>query len=150
LKLTAVAPMKFAPVMTTRAPAAALVGVKLLTRGATVKLAPLVPVPAGAVTLIIPLVAPVGTVAAIDVAEVTVNVALVPLKATAEAPVKLRPVIVTAAPGAPLVGVNELTIGATVKLPALVPVPPAFVTEIVPLVALVGTVAVICVAELTV
>jgi len=72
------------------------------------------------------------------------------LNATAEAAVKFRPVIVTAAPGAPPVGVNEFTIGATVKLPELVAVPPAFVTEIVPLVALEGTVAVICVAELTV
>jgi len=72
LKLTAVAPVKFAPVITTSAPAAALVGVKLLTRGATVKLTPLVPVPVGVVTLIVPLVAPAGTVAAIDADEVTV------------------------------------------------------------------------------
>ena len=41
-------------------------------------------------------------------------------------------------------------VGLTVKLPAEVPVPPEVVTAIVPVVAPTGTVAVICVAELTV
>jgi hypothetical protein len=75
------------------------------------------------------------------------------LNFTALAPVKLVPVIVTDDPTAPLVGVNEVTVGAagvTVKLDALVPVPAAVVTLIVPVVAAAGTVVVIDVDETTV
>jgi hypothetical protein len=80
------------------------------------------------------------------VAELTVNVvAFVPLKLTMVAAVRFVPVIVTDVPIPPLVGVNEVTVGGwmTVKLPALVPVPAALVTAIVPVVAPAGTVAVI-------
>jgi hypothetical protein len=80
-------------------------------------------------------------------------VAAVPLKATAVAPVRLVPVIVTEPPTAPLDGAKLVIVGAeaeTVKLVGLVAVPPGVVAEIGPLVALVGTVAVIWVAELTV
>jgi hypothetical protein len=90
----------------------------------------------------------------ICVAELTVNdVAAVPLNATPVAPVNPVPVIVTDVPTGPLVGENPVTVGAdaaTVNELALVPVPPAVVTDTVPLVAPVGTVAVTCVAELTV
>ena len=77
--------------------------------------------------------------------EITVNVvAFVPLKATAVAPVKCEPFTVTVVPMIPLAGVNELIDGVliTLKLPALVPVPAALVTLIVPVVAPVGTSAV--------
>ena len=70
-------------------------------------------------------------------------VALTPLNATAVAPVKFVPVIVTLVPTGPLVGAKLLTVGAgtTVKLLALVAVPPAVVTLTGPVVAPVGTVA---------
>src|SRR2546427_1297722 len=108
----------------------------------TVKLEALVAVPPGVVTLIVPVVAPVGTVAVICVAELTVNVAVVPLNFTAVAPVNAVPVIVTLAPIAPLVG-EKLVMeggGMTVKGLALGPVPPAGVTLMVPVVAPLGTV----------
>ena len=77
--------------------------------------------------------------------EFTVNVAVVPLNFTAVAPVKAVPVIVTLAPTTPLVGEKLVTVGddTTVKLLALVAVPPGVVTLIVPFVAPLGTVAVI-------
>ena len=77
------------------------------------------------------------------VAEFTVNVALAPLNATTVAPVKLVPLMVTLVPTGPLAGVKPVIVGGliTVKLLALVAVPPGVVTLIVPLVALVGTLA---------
>jgi hypothetical protein len=115
------------------------------TPAVTVKLLALVAVPPAVVTLMVPVVAPVGTVALICVAELTVNDAVVPLNFTAVAPLKFAPVIVTLIPTAPLVGEKLVIDGAgmTVKLLALVPVPPAVVTLIVPVVAPDGTVAVI-------
>ena len=60
--------------------------------------------------------------------------AAVPPKATAVAPVKLVPVMVTTVPAPPLLGVNEVMVGAgmKVKVPLLVAVPPGVVTVIVP------------------
>ena len=77
--------------------------------------------------------------------EFTVNVAVVPLNFTAVAPVKAVPVIVTLPPIAPLVGEKLVMEGVriTVKLLALVAVPPGLETEMVPVVAAVGTVVVI-------
>jgi hypothetical protein len=156
LKATAVAPVRFVPVIVTVLPAAPLVGLTLVIAGAggrTVKLAVLVAVPDGVVTARVPVVAAAGTVAVIWVSETTVYVAAVPLKATAVAPVRLVPVIVTVLPGAPLGGAKFVIAGAggrTVKLVPLVAVPPGVVTLIEPLAAPAGTVAVICVAESTV
>src|SRR5437899_4177570 len=120
----------------------------------TVKLLELVAVPPEVVTLRGPLVAPLGTVAEIEVAEVTVKfVALVPLKVTAEAPVKFVPLICTVVFTGPLLGDKLLIFGGlavTVKLLALVAVPPEVVTLRGPLVAPLGTVAEIEVAEVTV
>ena len=70
LNLTAVAPVKAVPVITTFVPTGPLVGEKLvMLEGAggvvTVKFVELVPVPAEVVTLIGPVVAPAGTVAVI-------------------------------------------------------------------------------------
>jgi hypothetical protein len=121
----------------------------------TVKSVALVAVPPGVVTVILPVVAPVGTVAVIFVAEFTVNVvAATPLNLTEVAPVKLVPVILTVVPTGPEVGVNDVIVGSgavdTVKFVELVPVPEGVVTAIFPVVAPVGTVAVICVDEFTV
>jgi hypothetical protein len=117
----------------------------------TTKSAVLVTEPPGVVTLIFPVVAVAGTVAVICVAEFTVNVAVTLLKVTAVAPVKLAPVITTDVPTGPDVGANEVIVGAAmVKLVRLDPVPPGAVTLIGPVVAVAGTVAVICVAEFTV
>ena len=73
------------------------------------------------------------------------KVAPVPLNVTEVAPVKLVPVIVTLVPTGPLVGLKLLIKGAgmTVKLLALVAVPPGVVAEIVPVVVPVATLAVI-------
>src|SRR5437016_2261686 len=121
----------------------------------TVKLPALAAVPPAVVTLIGPVVAPSGTVAVIALAEFTVKLALVPLNFTAVAPVRFVPLIVTLVPTAPLVGAKLVIVGGgletvTVKLPALLAVPPAVVTLTGPVVAPAGTVAVIALAEFTV
>ena len=67
-----------------------------------------------------------------------------PLNATAVAPVKFVPVIVTLVPTGPLVGVKLVIVGGlavTVNVLALVAVLPAVVTLTGPVVAPVGTVA---------
>ena len=71
---TAVAPNRFAPAMVTVAPTAPVVGVKPAIAGSvvTMKLAALMAVPAGVVTLMRPLTAPAGTVTEIWLAESTV------------------------------------------------------------------------------
>ena len=65
LNLTAVAPVKFVPLIVTLVPTGPPVGVKLVIVGGltTVKLLALVAVPPGVVTLSGPVVAPAGTVA---------------------------------------------------------------------------------------
>ena len=115
-KLTAVAPVKFVPVIVIVAPVAVLVGVKEVIVGvgvgAGININPaLVAIPPGVVTLTFP-DAPVPTVAIILIDELTVNdVAAVPPKLTDVAPVKFVPVIVIAAPVAALVGVKEVILG---------------------------------------
>src|SRR5438309_1245471 len=93
LNFTAVAPVKPEPLRVTLVPTAPLVGVKELMLGATVtvKLVELVAVPPGVVTLIAPVVAPLGTEVVICVSEATVKVATVPLNVTLLAPVKPEP-----------------------------------------------------------
>jgi hypothetical protein len=77
------------------------------------------------------------------VAELTVKVALIRLNVTAVAPVKFVPLIVTLVATGPLVGVKPVIVGGltTVKLLALVAVPPGVVTLSGPVVAPAGTVA---------
>jgi len=102
-----------------------------------VKLAALVAMPPGVVTVIFPVVAPAGTVAVMVVAFTTLKVvAAMPLNCTAEALVRFVPVRVILAPTPALVGVKEVNFGATrtVKLVALVTVPFSVVTLIGPLV----------------
>lgn len=78
--------------------------------------------------------------------------ALVPLNATELAPVNAVPVIVTDAPTPPLLGVKPVIVGAgmNVKFVELCAVPPGVVTEMGPVLAPDGTVAVIWVSELKV
>src|SRR5207245_137037 len=154
LNATAVAPVRLVPLIVTLVPAGPLVGAKLVIvgGGTTVNAALLVAVPAGAVTLSGPVVAPAGTVAWIAVAEVTVKLALTPLNATAVAPVKFVPLIVTLVPTDPLAGAKLAIVGGvdTVNAPELVPVPPGVVTLSGPVVAPAGTVAWMAVSEDTV
>ena len=65
LNVTAVAPVKFAPLIVTLVPTGPLAGVKLVIvgGGTTVKLVALVAVPPGVVTLSGPVAAPADTVA---------------------------------------------------------------------------------------
>ena len=72
------------------------------------------------------------------------NAAEVPLSLTAAAPLKCDPVIVTCTPTPPLTGENPPIVGVrrTVKLVALLTMPPTVVTAMSPVVAPAGTVAV--------
>ena len=143
LNFTAVAPVKAVPVITTDEPMIPLVGKKLPMFALTVKLLPLVPVPEGVVTAIVPVVAPLGTVAVIWKFETTENEAVVPLNVTVVAPVNASPFIVMLVPTIPLVGEKLAMLGSTVKEVGLVAVPAAVVTVTDPVVAPLGTVAVI-------
>ncbi len=143
---------KFAPVIVTDAPTAPEVGERLVMLGAatTVNEEPLLATPL-TVTTTLPVVAPVGTVATIDVAaQLVIDVTLVPLNVTVLVPCvvpKFVPVIVTEAPTAPKVGERlvMLGVGRTVNEEPLLLTPLAFTTTL-PVVAPVGTVATIDVA----
>ena len=93
----------------------------------TVKFEPLVAVPDGVVTVILPVVAPAGTTAVIRPSFTTLKLADVPLNRTLVAPVKWLPLMVTEVPTTPLDGEKLLIVGAdppvTVKFDALVAVP---------------------------
>jgi hypothetical protein len=101
--LTVALPM-LVPVIVTVAPTPPLVGFINVMKGPTLKSGPS-SLPAGFATLILPVVAPDGTVVVIFVAEITLNDdTAVPLNFTAVAPVKPVPVISTSVPTAPLFG----------------------------------------------
>lgn len=117
LNLTAVVPTKFEPLIVTDVPTGPLVGEKFVMFGRhvdpTMKLAVLSPDPSGVVTLILPVVAPAGTVAVIEVFEFTVGVVWsAPPNSTSVAPWKWLPEIVTGVPTGPHAGVNPSTVGA--------------------------------------
>ncbi len=154
LNLTAVMPAKPVPVRVTVPPTTPADGEmeEMIGIVRTVKVPELVPLPVGFVTVIVPVVAPDGTTAAIDVLDKTAKAAGVPLKLTEVTPVNPVPVSVTVAPTAAEVGVNELIVGMarTVKLKGLVTVPSEFVTVSVPVVAPTGTVAKMEVSDRTV
>jgi hypothetical protein len=107
--------------------------------------------PPGVLTTNKPVVAATGTVVEIWLSLFTVKTAGVPLKVTLVAPVNPVPAITTAVPDIPLEGVTVARVGTgeglTVKFVALETVPPAAVTVIAPVVALLGTTAVIWVGE---
>jgi len=118
---------KFAPVMVTAAPTAPVVIDRLVMLGAatTVKLEPLLAT-FETVTTTFPVVAPAGTVVPMLVALQLVIVAVVPLKVAELLPwlaPKLVPVMVTAAPTAPVVTERLVILGATVKLDPLLSTP---------------------------
>ncbi len=93
----------------TDAPTGPVVGANEVTFGVgiTLKLALLVAVPAGVVMLILPLVAPIGTVALIELDDTNLNDAFRPLNFTAVAPLNRLPVIATDVPAPPLFGEND-------------------------------------------
>jgi hypothetical protein len=117
----------------------------MLGAGTTVKATPLLAAPL-AFTTTLPVVAPVGTVATICVAvQLPIDVAVVPLNVTVPLPCvepKFAPVIVTAAPTAPVVGETFVMLGSTVNVTPLLLTPLAFTTTL-PVVAPTGTVATI-------
>lgn len=103
-----------------------------------------VAVPDGVVRVMLPVVAPAGTVVVTIPSFTNVNDAAVPWNLTNVTPVKFDPSSVTEVPTDPLVGEKLVIFGpVTVKLPDDVPVPAGLVTEILPDVAPFGTVAVI-------
>jgi hypothetical protein len=117
LNVTDVVPTKFVPVIVTAVPEGPLAGVKLVIVGAEagtviVKIAVELAVPVPVLTDILPEVAPLGTVAAICVGLLTVNVAAIPLNATPVAPFRFDPVIVTAVETGPEVGAKLEIAGA--------------------------------------
>src|SRR3954470_23730323 len=120
---TLVAWVKPVPVMVTVVPGLPLVGVKLVMVGMTEKEVALVVVAPETVTLILPVLAAGGTVGVMVVGEVPVDAADAPWKATDDAPVNPDPVIVTAAPTRPLVGVKPVIDAPGWKDAALVAVP---------------------------
>jgi hypothetical protein len=112
-KDTAVAFVKFVPVMVTVPVVAAFFGLKFVIVGAATNVKPAkVPFPPGVVTETLP-EAPAPTTAFMIVEESTVNdVAAVPPKVTAVAPERLSPFIVIVSPLPADVGVKEVMIGA--------------------------------------
>jgi hypothetical protein len=140
---------KFVPVIVTGVPTAPAVTDKLVMLGAgtTVNATPELATPPAAVTTTLPVVAPLGTVAVILLApQLVIVVALVPLKVTPPLPCvapKFDPAITIDDPTAPVFGVNEVMLGAavTVKVTPLLDKPET-VTTTLPVVAPVGTVAV--------
>src|SRR5277367_210351 len=115
----------------------------LITVPVTVKLTPLLAAPP-TVTTTFPVVAPLGTGTVILVPVQLVGVAATPLNFTVLVPCvdpKFVPVIVTAVPTGPVVGLRLVIAGAdavTVKLTPLLATPPT-VTTTFPVVAPLGT-----------
>jgi hypothetical protein len=153
LKVTVLDPWvepKFVPVMVTGAPTAPVLGERLVIPGRTVKATPLLATPF-TVTTTFPVVAPEGTDTAMLVALQLLGVAAVPLKVTVLVPCadpKFVPVIVNGVLTAPEVTdkLVMLGVGRTVKLTPLLAIPPAAVTTTLPVVAPLGTVAVMLLA----
>ena len=157
LNLTPFTPVKWFPLIVTEVPTPPLDGEKLLIVGAvallTVKLDALVAVPAGVVTVILPVVAPEGTVPVTLPSFEKLKVADVPLNLTAFTPVKWLPLIVTEVPALPLDGEKLLIVGTlllpvTVKFEALVAVPADVLTVTFPVVAPEGTVVITNASEM--
>src|SRR6266540_3616415 len=143
LKRTTVAPVKFVPVIVTEVPTRPEVGENEVMVGAatTVNLVELVAVP-------------FRLVAEICVDEFTVKDAEVLLNLTPVTLVKFVPRMLTEVPAAPLMGENDVMVGApatvTVKFVELVAAPLGLVRVMGPVKAPEGTMAEICVEEFTV
>lgn len=134
MNFTNVAPVKLVPVIVTGVPTTPLVGLKLEIVGAgagfTVNEVAEVTVPPGAVTEIVPELAPVGTEVLMCWSSVTVNVAVVPPNLTNDAPVKPLPMIVTGVPMTPLVGLKLPIVGAGAAPSLKVAIVPVQATEL--------------------
>ena len=149
LKVTVLVPCvapKLVPVISTDVPTGPESGLNARIVGVTVNSAPSLASPP-TVTTTPPVVAPAGTAAVIDVSLQLAAVADTPLKVTVLVPwgsPKFPPAIVTDVPSGPLSGFNELMAGTltTVKAMGLLTWPPT-VTTTLPVVAVVGTAAVI-------
>jgi len=141
--------LKFVPEIFTSVPTAPLAGLKVLMVGvgSTVKFEPLVAVTPFTVTVIGPVPAPAGTFVVILVVVNVFTEAGIPLNETEGVVRKFVPVIVTGVPTAPLPGLKTEIVGDanTVKLSALTSVMPLTVTDIFPVVAPEGTIAVMLV-----
>lgn len=123
----------------------------------TVKLVVLVAVFPLTVTVIVPVVAPVGTEVVMEVAVLAVTTAVVPLNATellTGVVLKLVPVMVTVVPTEPETGANDVMVGSRtapiVKSVVLVTLRQFVDTDIFPVVVPDGTVTVMLVAALAV
>lgn len=142
--------LKFVPEMVTVAPTAPFSGLRLemVGEGSTVKLDPLLTVTEFTVTDIVPVPAPTGTEVVILDTDDDETIAVTPLNLTVlldGVVLKLFPSITMIAPTAPLVGLNPeiIGVGNTTKSSALTVVTPFTLTEIFPVVAPPGTIAVI-------
>ena len=109
----------------------------------TVKMAELVAAPPGVMTAILPVFAPLGTLAVTSVSEfTTTTVALTPPNVTLLVCVRLTPLMVTGVPTDPLIGVKLLIVGVTRKFMLLFKSPLGIATVTIPVFAPAGTVAV--------
>src|SRR5882757_9289746 len=116
---------KFVPVIVTDAPTNPDGGDKLVMAGAatTVKPDPMLALPP-TVTTTLPVIAPAGTVATIEVVlQLVIVVAVVLVNFTVPVVPKFNPVIVTDAPTAPESGDKLLMLGKTVKADPLLSTP---------------------------
>jgi hypothetical protein len=147
LSFTALTSVKPEPAMVTLSPAAPLPGVNELSFGSTLNVPMLCPEPAPVTTVSFPVDASAGTTTVTFVGVTVAGTATTPLKSTLDAPPNAVPLIVTVAPTAAEEGVNPVTFGSTNRVAALVAVPPAVVTEIVPELAAAGTVSRTCSAD---
>jgi hypothetical protein len=95
----------------TEPPAGAVEADAVSVVGGTVKLAALVAVPAAVVTVIVPLVAPAGTVATSQVSQTTAKAAGVPLNFTEVAPARYVPRSATLVPAPPEAGETLVSVG---------------------------------------
>jgi hypothetical protein len=162
LNVTVLEPLvdpKFAPVIETDVPTAPLAGDNEVMLGVvgggdavvTVKVLPLLTTPP-TVTVTLPVVAPLGTAAAMLVADQDEAVAVTPLNLTTLVPwvaPKFVPVMVTAVPTTPLGGDSDVIVGdnaVTVNVLPLLTRPPT-VTVTLPVVAPLGTAAAMLVAD---
>ena len=149
LNLTVLVPWvapKLVPLIVIEAPTIPEFGERLVIPGATVNAFPALATPF-TVTTTFPLVAPLGTGATIDVALQLLGVVVTPLNLTVLLPCvdpNVVPVIVTDVPMAPVEGDNVVMEGATVNAAPLLAIPPT-VTTTLPVVAVLGTGALICV-----
>ena len=144
MSFTALTSVKPEPAIVTLVPAGPLAGVNEVSFGSTLNVPALCPGPAPVTTVSFPVEASAGSTTVILVAVTVAGIATTPLKSTLVAPPKALPLIVTVAPTGAADGVKPVTRGSTDNAAALVAVPPAVVTEIVPEVAPAGTVSRSC------